>query len=145
MSTASAVPSVISNIDLDVRVVMIDDRYDRRQLMSYVVEQAGDDVSIVGHADGPVTAVEAVGRLNATAVVLEIQIPVSQGLDTVSALRDDFPNLQIIVCSFHHDATTKRAALARGADAYLVKPLSPRGLHQLLRSARRDISGQRDS
>ena len=102
MSAASAEPSVVSNIDFDVRVVVIDDRYDRRQLMSYVVEQAGDEVSVVGHADGPVSALEAVGRLNATAVVLEIQIPVSQGLDTVSALRDEFPNLQIVVCSFQH-------------------------------------------
>ncbi len=133
MSTGFADPAVASTIN--VRVVMVDDRHDRRQLMSYVVEQAGDDVTVVGHADGPVSAVEAVGRLKANAVVIEIQLPVTQGLDTISALRDDFPDLRIVVCSFHHDATTKRAALARGADAYLVKPISPRDLHQLLRSS----------
>ena len=97
---------------------------------------------MVGHADGPVSAVEAVGLLNANAVVLQIQLPGIQGLDTISALRDDFPDLRIVVCSFHHDATTKRAALARSADAYLVKPLSPRDLHQSLRSAQRDRSAQ---
>jgi len=142
MPTGSADPSVISNIDVDVRVVMIDDRHDRRQLMSYVVEQAGDDVTVVGYADGPVSAVEAVDRLKANAVVLEIQLPVTQGLDTISALRDDFPDLRIVVCSFHQDATTKRAALARGADAYVVKPLSPRDLHQLLRGGPGDRSSQ---
>jgi DNA-binding response OmpR family regulator len=134
MSSASAVPSVSLNSDFDVRVVVIDDRRDRRDLMSYVVEQAGADVSVVGYADGPVSAVEAVDRLNANAAVVEIQLPISQGLDTISTLRDDFPALRILVCSFHHDPTTKRAALARGADAYLVKPLSPRELHRLLRS-----------
>jgi DNA-binding NarL/FixJ family response regulator len=134
MSTA-AMASVTPNFDFDVRVVVIDDRHDRRQLMSFVVEQAGDDVSVVGYADGPVSAVEAVDRLNANAAVVEIQLPISQGLDTISTLRDDFPALRILVCSFHHDPTTKRAALARGADAYLVKPLSPRELHRLLRSA----------
>ena len=126
MSSASAVPGVTVKSDFDVRVVMIDDRPDRRQLMSYVVEQAGDDVRVVGYADGPVSAVEAVARLNANAAVVEIQLPIWQGLDTVSTLRDDFPALRILVCSFHHDPATKRAALARGADAYLVKPLSPR-------------------
>jgi DNA-binding NarL/FixJ family response regulator len=135
MSTTSGVPSVTVNVDLDVRVVVIDDRHDRRQLMSYVVEQAGDDVSVVGYADGPASAVEAVGRLNANAVVVEIQLPIPQGLETISALRDDFPELRLLVCSFHHDLATKQAALARGADAYLVKPLSPRDLHRLLRSA----------
>jgi DNA-binding NarL/FixJ family response regulator len=142
MSAASADPRVTSNIDFDARVVVIDDRHDRRQLMSYVVEHAGDDVSVVGCADGPVTAVDAVDRLGANVVVLEIQIPVAQGLDTISALRDDFPALQILVCSFYQDATTKRDALARGADAYLVKPLSPRDLHQLLVSLPRHASGK---
>ena len=145
ISTASTDPSVTSNIDFDVRVVVIDDRHDRRQLMSYVVEQAGDDVTVVGYADGPLTAVDTVGRLGANAVVLEIQLPVAQGLDTISALRDDFPALQIVVCSFHQNAITKRAALARGADTYLVKPISPRDLHQLLRSVPRHAFGQDDS
>ena len=98
------------------------------------------DVSVVGYADGPVSAVEVVDRLKANAAVVEIQLPISQGLDTISTLRDDFQALRIIVCSFHHDPATKRAALARGADAYLVKPLSPRDLHQLLRSASPDRS-----
>jgi DNA-binding NarL/FixJ family response regulator len=142
MSTASADPSVTSNIDFDVRVVVIDDRHDRRQLMSYVVEQAGDDVSVVGYADGPVRAMDAADRLGVNAAVLEIQLPVGQGLDTISALRDDFPALRIVVCSFHQDPTMKRAALARGADTYLVKPLSPRDLHRLLRPAPRNASGQ---
>jgi CheY-like chemotaxis protein len=76
MSITSGVPSVNINVDLDVRVVVNDDRHERRQLMSYVVEQAGDDVSVVGYADGPASAVEVVGRLNANAAVVEIQLPI---------------------------------------------------------------------
>ena len=110
--------------------------------MSYVIEQTGDDVSVVGYADGPVSAVDAVGRLNANVVVLEIQLPVTQGLDTISALRDDFPDLRIVVCSFHQDASTKRSAMERGVDAYLVKPLSSRDLRQVLRSAPPDKAKQ---
>ena len=110
--------------------------------MSYVLEQTGD-VTVVGYADGPVSAVEAVDRLRADAVVLEIQLPVSQGLDTISALRDDFPGLAIVVCSFHADTTSRRAALDRGADAYMAKPLSLPELRAVLRSAaRRSTSHQ---
>ena len=136
MSTPSADPRVTSNIDFDVRVVVIDDRHDRRQLMSYVLDQA-EGVTVVGYADGPVSALEAVQRLRATSVVLEILLPLTQGLDTISALRDDFPSLTIIVCSFDASATTKQAALDRGADAYLPKPPSLRDLRAVLRSAPR--------
>ena len=121
-----------------VRLVVIDGRGDRRQLMTHVVEQAGD-VSVVGYADGPVSAVETVDRLRANAVLLEIQLPVTQGLDTVSALRDDFPALVILVCSFHANTATIRAARGRGADAYLVKPVSLHDLRAVLRPGpRRD-------
>jgi DNA-binding NarL/FixJ family response regulator len=109
--------------------------------MSYVVEQA-DHVTVVGYADGPLSALEAVGRLGANAVVLEIQLPVTQGLDTISALRDEFPALAIIVCSFHASPTTKLDALARGADAYLVKPDSLGDLRAVLRSAPANRSRQ---
>jgi two-component system chemotaxis response regulator CheB len=132
-SATCAGPGVTPSPDIEVRVLVIDGHHDRRQLMSYVVEQA-HNVTVVGYADGPVSALEAVDRLAADAVVLEIQLPVAQGLDTISALRADFPALAIIVCSFHADATTKRDALARGADAYLVKPVSLRHLRGALRS-----------
>jgi DNA-binding response OmpR family regulator len=135
-STVTADPGVTPSPDVEVRVVVIDGRHDRRQLMTYVLEQAGD-VTVVGYADGPVSAVEAVDRLQANTAILEIQLPVNQGLDTISALRDDFPALTIIVCSFHASAATKRDALDRGADAYLVKPLSLRDLRAVLRSAPR--------
>lgn len=138
-TTASAVTAdlgVSPSPDFKLRLVVIDGRHDRRQLMTHVLEQAGD-VLVVGHADGPVSAVDAVDRLQADAIFLEIQLPLTQGLDTISALRDDFPALAIIVCSFHATTATKRAALDRGADAYFVKPVSLRDLRAALRRAPR--------
>ena len=115
------------------RVVVIDDHLDRRKVMSYVVEHGGQDIAVVGYADGSTAAVEAVERLGANVALLEIQLPTAEGLSAISALRHGNPALRIIVCSFHNDAATKQAALARGADAYLTKPISPRDLYLVLR------------
>ena len=133
-STVSADVAVSPSPDFEVRVVVIDGRHDRRQLMSYVLERT-DSVVVVGYADGPVSAVEAVEGLRANAVVLELQLPVIQGLDTISVLRDDYPALAIIACSFHATAAATQAAMARGADAYLAKPFSVRDLRVALRTA----------
>ena len=43
------------------------------------------------------------------------------------------PLLRIVVCSFHNEAATRESALARGADIYLTKPISPRDLYRVLR------------
>ena len=133
-STVSADVGVRPSPDFHVRVVVVDGRRDRRELMSYVLQQA-ENVVVVGYADGPVSAVEAVDRLRAQAVMLELQLPVMQGLDTISVLRDDYPALAIIACSFHAKAATTQAALDRGADAYLAKPFSVRDLRAVLRTA----------
>jgi DNA-binding NarL/FixJ family response regulator len=110
--------------------------------MSYLVGLAGDDVAVVGYADDPRSAVEAVNRLDGNVALVEIQLPTAQGLDTISALRDDNPNLQIVVCSFHKDAATRDSALARGANAYLSKPISPRDLYPFLRPAALERAGE---
>lgn len=130
-STIAAEPSVPSTGG--PRVVVIDHRHDRRQLMGHVVALGGDDVVVVGYAEDPAGAVEAVDRLGADAVVLEIQLPVARGLETIAALRRDHPALRILVCTFHDDEVTRSAALSAGADNYLIKPLSPRDIYPLLR------------
>jgi DNA-binding NarL/FixJ family response regulator len=104
--------------------------------MKYVIELSGSGVSVVGFAENAPSAVETVDRVEADTVVLEIQIPVVQGLAAIAALRSAHPDLRIIVCSFHDDPITKHAALEGGADAYLTKPLSPRELTAVFTSDR---------
>lgn len=129
-STVSFDPRVDSAVTL--RVVVIDHRHDRRQLMRQVVQLGGDDVEVVGFAEDAATAVETVGRLEATAVILEIQLPLAVGLETIAALHEAYPTLRIVVCTFHRDEATQLEALARGATAYLIKPLSPRDIYPKL-------------
>ncbi|MDQ2754669.1 MAG: response regulator [Actinomycetota bacterium] len=114
------------------RVVVVDDRHDRRQVMSHMITSSGSDIGVVGFAEDPASAVDAIERLHATAAIIEIQLPVEVGLKTVAALRGRYPDLRIIVCTFHQDHATRTAALATGADAYLGKPLSRRELFAAL-------------
>ncbi len=112
--------------------MLVDSQHDRRQLMGYVVALAAG-VTVVGHADTVAGALRAVEASSPTAVVVEIQMPVAEGLDAVGALRAAHPDLRIVVCSFHATAATRQGALDRGADCYLVKPLSPSEVGAALR------------
>jgi DNA-binding NarL/FixJ family response regulator len=105
----------------DVRVVAVDSRTERRQVMRQLLEHSFQPGEIA-EADSRSAAVELVGRCHPDLVVLEIQMPVEEGLDTISELDHMSPRPRIVVCSFHHDAATVMAALDRGADAYVAKP-----------------------
>jgi DNA-binding NarL/FixJ family response regulator len=65
-------------------------------------------------------------------VVVEIQMPLEVGLDTIDDLGRMSPRPRIVVCSFLHDAATVAAALDRGADVYVAKPVGSADLRAAL-------------
>jgi len=104
------------------RVVLIDPRPERRAITSLVVERCAG-LTVVGLAAGLGDADSQIRAEHADVAVLEIQLPVAEGLTTIATLRERFPDLRIVVCSFHKDSATREAARAQGADGYLTKPL----------------------
>ena len=116
-----------------LRVMLLDTRPERRQLVRHLLESTGLVATDIGEAASTAEAVELLDREDRDVVVVEIQMPVSQGLEAIAALRSRSPGLRILVCSFHCDPATKELALAQGADAYLDKPVSSVYLKALLR------------
>ena len=115
----------------DVRVVAVDSRRERRHVIRRLLEHCFQPAEIA-EADGREAAIELVGRCSPEVVVLEIAMPLEEGLDTITALRLVSPPPRIVVCSFHHDAVTVQAALERGADAYVTKPVGSAELRAAL-------------
>jgi len=118
----------------DVRVVAVDSRSERRQVIRRLLEHSFMPAEIA-EADSRLAAIELVGRCHPDLVVLEIQMPLAEGLDTITDLRQLSPPPRIVVCSFHNDAATVVAALDRGADAYVAKPADSAELRAALLGA----------
>src|SRR5438105_4913466 len=122
------------------RLVLVDTRHERRELMRRVV--AGDDAIaiLVGEAASRRAALAMVEEQRADAVVLDVRMPLAEGLTTISALRERYPQLGIVVCSFDLDRPTVQRVLGEGADAYLAKPVSRSDVRIALAGLRRDGS-----
>jgi DNA-binding NarL/FixJ family response regulator len=120
--------------DHDVRVVAVDSRDGRRQLIRRLLEHSFEPAEI-GEADSRTAAIELVGRCHPDVVVLEIQMPLEVGLDTIESLGRMSPRPRIVVYSFRQDAATVAAALDRGADAYVAKPAGSAELRAALAMA----------
>ena len=117
-------PAVSGDLqEADVRAVVVDSRSERRQQIRYLLERSFGPAEIAEADSGP-AAIELVDRFHPDLVVLEIQMPLQEGLDTIAALHLGSPRPRIVVCSFHRDAATIQGALDRGADAYLTKPVN---------------------
>jgi two-component system response regulator DegU len=107
----------------DVRILVVDTRRERRQVMRRLLEVSFKPAEIA-EADSRAAAIELVDRCHPELVVLEIQMPTEEGLDTITALLGASPRPRIVVCSFERDPAVTQGALDRGADTYLTKPVS---------------------
>jgi CheY-like chemotaxis protein len=134
MSELVDVAALVAEIEPRPRVVLIDSRSERRAVMRRVVEQALGVDTVVAQVGSEAEAVAAVERRLADAAVVEIQMPVADGLSVIAALRAVRPSLLIVVCTFHADRHTKEQAAEAGADSYLVKPFSARDLRRAVHS-----------
>ena len=91
--------------------------------MRHVVEGGATGAVVVVEADTADDAIAGIGEHDVEIAVVEIQMPVEDGLRTVTALRQQYPTLGIIVCSFRSDPEIQRQARLQGADRYLCKPV----------------------
>lgn len=114
------------------RVILVDSRRERQTIMRVMVEAALGEGAVVAETASAAEASNAVERYDADTAVVEIQLPLADGLAAVAFLRGAHPGLVIVVCTFHRNADVERAALEAGADAYLSKPVSPVDLRAIV-------------
>ena len=116
-----------------LRVLLVDPRPERRELIRHLVLGTGLTALDIGEAASSQEAVELLDRAHPDVAVVEIQMPVRQGLEAIAALRRRSSALRIVVCSFLTDAATKDLARGEGADMYLDKPVSSDSFAGVLR------------
>jgi DNA-binding NarL/FixJ family response regulator len=79
------------------------------------------ELAVVAAAHNGLEALELADELEPDAVVVDLHMPLLDGITTVSRLRREHPALCLIVLTGDGDATLHAAALEAGADAVLQK------------------------
>lgn len=102
-----------------IRAVIVDDTDDIRDLLRIVLRRAGYDV-VAEAADGR-AGIEIVREHRPDLVLLDLAMPVLDGLEALPTLRDLVPDATILVLSGFGAEQMAERALAAGADGYVEK------------------------
>src|SRR5258705_10026789 len=90
-------------------------------------------VEVIGEAKDGLEAVTEIERLKPDLVFLDVQMPGLDGFETLKALSPELPlPLIIFVTGFHEHAM---AAFDANAIAYLLKPIEPERLREMVERA----------
>jgi DNA-binding NarL/FixJ family response regulator len=122
------------------RVVVVDDAANLRELLTILLD-AEDDFEVVGTAADGAQAVMVADALDPDIVLLDLAMPVMDGLQALPLLRGGHPDALIVIFSgFERDGLVDEA-LRGGADAYLEKGASVTQLVGTLRELRGRSAG----
>lgn len=99
-------------------VLLVEDNAAMRTLIRSLVESVAPTVHEC--ADGE-TAVDLYARLRPDAVLMDINLGGMDGIAATRAIREADPDARVIIVTEHGDEGYRRAALAAGAEAFVLK------------------------
>ncbi len=115
-----------------LRVVVVDDHPVVRRGTLRILEAAG--LEVVGDADSALAARKLVNALAPDVVVADVRLPGTSGIELTAELKEDRPDVKVLILSAYGDPSYVRAALAAGASGYLLKTASDEELVSAVRS-----------
>lgn len=126
MVQAAAEPSATGGAAANpIRVMVVDDSAVIRGLLTRTLE-ADPDIAVVASVGNGQMAISAIGRADIDVVVLDIEMPVMDGLTALPKLLEASPDVKVIVASTltQKNAQISLKALSVGASDYVAKPSS---------------------
>jgi DNA-binding NarL/FixJ family response regulator len=116
-----------------IRILTVDDHPLLRKGIAALVN-VEDDMKLVAEASSGEEAIEKFRTHRPDITLMDIQLPESNGIETIGQIQKEFPNARIIVLStYSGDAQVVRAIKA-GARAYLLKRQVHRELLETIRA-----------
>ena len=105
------------------KILIIDDAFEIRVSMEQMLEMEGHEVTLATSAEDGVNKFRAAP---ADIVITDLIMPTPQtGVEAISQLRIEFPNVRIIAMSGDHEAVAMLVVAKHlGVSAYLKKPFS---------------------
>lgn len=130
-----------------IRVVLADDHTVLRDGLRYLLEAAGD-IEIVSTASNGQEAVEQASLYCPDVVLMDISMPVKNGIEATKEIREACANTKVAILSMHHTSEYVQRAMQAGAHGYVLKDsagaeviAAVRALHDGQRYFSRKISG----
>ncbi|MEN2766347.1 response regulator [Ornithinibacillus xuwenensis] len=117
------------------RILVVDDAKFMRATLTAILTK--DNHEIVGEAENGEEAVSLYKKTQPELVIMDITMPVMNGIDAIKAIREYDSNAQVVVCSAMGHQKIVVDAIEIGAKDFIVKPFDE---HRVLETVGRVLS-----
>lgn len=117
-----------------IRVMLVDDHtMVRRGLAAFL--KAFDDLQLAGEAESGADAIQLCARILPDVILMDMVMPDMDGATATRAIRQQFPQVQVIALTSFKEGELIKNALEAGAIGYLLKDVSADELRRAIRAA----------
>ena len=109
-----------AEMDRKMRILVVDDHQIFRKILRQIID-IQNDMEVIAEADNGLSAIEQVQKFRPDVVMMDIRMPVIDGIDATRQIKSRFPETSIIALSSHSNGTYAEKMLEAGASDYLNK------------------------
>lgn len=121
-----------------IKVLLVDDHQIIIDGLKSVLQKT-DDIEVAGEANNGQEALHLTTLLNFDVILMDIDMPVMNGIETLKALKMKDYSAKVIILSMHHEAGMVKNLIALGAAGYLLKNA---GADEVTLAIRKVMSGK---
>ena len=116
-----------------IRVGLVDDQALVRTGFAMVIDSQ-DDMKVVMEASNGRIAIDRLGVVPVDVILMDIRMPVLNGIDATAALTRRYPTIRTLVLTTYDQDDYAFGALGAGASGFLLKDTRRSELHQAIRA-----------
>ena len=105
---------------MKIKIFIADDHSMIREGIKQLIELESD-LKVVGFANNGMEAIEKIEKLKPDVVLLDINMPVLNGMDTLVKLKESNLEVKVIMLTIHNESEYIIRAMKLGCDGYILK------------------------
>jgi len=122
---------------MPIKIMIADDHTIVRQGLARLLEDQ-PDLKIVGQATNGRIAIEKAQELRPDVIIMDIAMPLMNGIEAAKRIRKDLPNTKILILSMYSHEHYIHELLETGISGYLLKDSSGRDIINAIHAAMKD-------
>ncbi|MFD2117983.1 response regulator [Paenibacillus yanchengensis] len=129
-----------------LNVMIVDDEEMIRRGLRYLIDWESFGCIIVAEAENGVEALEMANGLKPHIMIVDVRMPLLNGLELIDRLRIDLPETKFVILSGYDEFEYAKEAIDKGVYAYLLKPVNQSMLEEMLSKVSQELKAaqQRD-
>ena len=120
-----------------IRLLIVDDHLLLRDGIAAILQQE-PGIAVVGHASNGREALDQVRQLNPDVVLMDIGMPVMDGLQATQLIKEQWPAVRVLILSMHDEPEYIKKIMQAGASGYVLKDVAADELLRAIVAVHRD-------